>query len=177
MPDLTMAGAYGAMIAPDTLRIQRLLPGPVERIWSYLTDSALRRQWLAAGDMTLAPGEPFTLVWRNDELTDPPGTRPDGFGAEHSLDCRIVQADAPRVLTFSWGAQAEVEITLEPRGEEVLLTLTHRRLADRAQSLMVGAGWHAHLDILVAKASGKPARPFWESWVKLRREYEERVPA
>jgi uncharacterized protein YndB with AHSA1/START domain len=31
--------AYGEMIEPTTLKIQRLLPGPIERIWAYLTDS------------------------------------------------------------------------------------------------------------------------------------------
>ena len=28
--------AYGALIEPTTLRIQRLLPGPIERIWAEL---------------------------------------------------------------------------------------------------------------------------------------------
>ena len=64
--------AYGALIEPATLKIQRLLPGPIERIWAYLTDSELRRQWLAAGEMEMTVGTPFELVWRNNELTDPP---------------------------------------------------------------------------------------------------------
>ena len=58
---------------PSTLRIQRLLPGPIERVWAYLTESELRRKWLAAGEMEMKVGAPFELVWRNDELTDPPG--------------------------------------------------------------------------------------------------------
>ena len=40
--------AYGALIDPATLKIQRLLPGPIERVWAYLTQSELRGQWLAA---------------------------------------------------------------------------------------------------------------------------------
>ena len=43
----TKPGAYGELIEPTTLKIQRLLPGPVERIWAYLTDSELRRKWMA----------------------------------------------------------------------------------------------------------------------------------
>ena len=27
---------YGVLTAPDTLRIERLLPGPIERVWQYL---------------------------------------------------------------------------------------------------------------------------------------------
>jgi hypothetical protein len=64
--------------APDTIRIERLLPGPIERVWSYLTQSELRRRWLASGDMDLRPGASFTLTWRNDELTAALRPRPDG---------------------------------------------------------------------------------------------------
>ena len=47
------AGAYGELIEPTTLKIERLLPGPIERVWSYLTESDLRRQWLASGRMEM----------------------------------------------------------------------------------------------------------------------------
>ena len=47
MNQLAFIDAYGVLTEPTTLTIQRLLPGPVERIWSYLTDSELRRKWLA----------------------------------------------------------------------------------------------------------------------------------
>ena len=43
------ADAYGTLIEPATLKIERLLPGPIDRVWAYLTESELRRQWLAAG--------------------------------------------------------------------------------------------------------------------------------
>ena len=50
MNSTTRPDAYGELIEPTTLRIQRLLPGPIERIWAYLTDSELRSKWMAAGD-------------------------------------------------------------------------------------------------------------------------------
>src|SRR5690606_37157516 len=76
---------HGSLIEPATFRIERLLPGTIERAWSYLIDSDLRRRWLAGGEMDLKVGAPFELVWRNDELTNPPGARPDGFGEEHRM--------------------------------------------------------------------------------------------
>src|SRR6266702_3266314 len=79
MNGIATPNAYGSLIEPTTLKIQRLLPGPVERIWAYLTDSDLRRKWLAAGAMEMKLGAPFELTWRNDELSDPPGARPAGF--------------------------------------------------------------------------------------------------
>ncbi|MBW8859524.1 MAG: ATPase, partial [Caulobacter sp.] len=53
MSDLATLSAYGEVIEPLTLKIQRLLPGPVDRVWAYLTQSDLRRQWLAAGQMEM----------------------------------------------------------------------------------------------------------------------------
>src|SRR5207302_1439221 len=86
---------YGELTAPATLTIQRLLPGPIERVWAYLTESDLRRTWLAAGEMALQVGAPFELVWRNDDLTDPPGQRPPGVGAEHRMPSRILELEPP----------------------------------------------------------------------------------
>lgn len=167
---------YGRLTAPDTLVIERLLPGPVERIWSYLTDSDKRAKWLAAGEMPQTVGAEFTLTWRNDTLTTPPGARPDGFGAEHSATCRLLAVTPPHRLVYDWPGVGEVEIALAPEGTEVRLTLTHRRTPDRGMRVMVGAGWHAHLDILSARISGREPAPFWDRWRTLRADYDARLP-
>lgn len=175
MTELATLSAYGELIEPLTLKIQRLLPGPVDRVWAYLTESELRRQWLAAGQMEMKSGAPFELVWRNDELSDPPGARPDGFGAEHRLESRILALEPNRKLSIAWN-QGEVSFELEPAGDKVLLTVTHRRLPDRAQLLNVSAGWHAHLDVLATRIAGKPqTASFWDSWSRLKAEYEKRL--
>ena len=101
MTELATLDAYGVLTEPATLTIQRLLPGPIERVWSYLTQSDLRRQWLAAGEMEMVPGSSFELVWRNDELTNPPGTRPPGFGDEHRMESRITELDPPYRLAIT----------------------------------------------------------------------------
>lgn len=167
---------YGQLIEPATVKIERLLPGPIERVWAYLTESESRRRWLAAGEMKLEAGAPFELVWRNDELTDPPGDRPPNFGAEHRLQSRIIAVDPPRKLVFAWHGEGEVAMTLDPHGEETLLTIVHRRLPDRPNIVGVGAGWHAHLDLLADILAGRTPDPFWGDLVRLRAEYEERVP-
>ncbi|MBR0659377.1 SRPBCC family protein [Neoroseomonas oryzicola] len=168
---------HGVLTEPMTLEIQRLLPGPIERVWDYLTRSELRRQWLAAGAMELRVGAAFELVWRNDELNDPPSRRPDGFDAEHRLECRITELDPPRRLAFTWGSSDGVTFDLAPAGQKVRLTVTHRRLPDRGMLLKVSAGWHAHLDVLAARLSGTVPPPFWDGWSRLMQEYEQRIPA
>ena len=80
------------------------------------------------------------------------------------MTSRIVEADPPRKLVFTWGNSGDVSFGLEPKGERVLLTVIHRRLPDRKVMLMVGAGWHMHLDVLVARVSGVSTpspRPVW----------------
>lgn len=179
MNDVITLDARGVLTAPDTLTIRRRLPGPIERVWDYLTRSELRRRWLAAGDMDGTPGSSFELTWRNDELTDPPGKRPDGFAESHSMTSRIITFDPPHHLAFTWGAQqtGEVSFTLEPVGKEVLLTLVHRRLPEGEMRLNIQAGWHAHLDLLVADATGGPKAPHWDTWSRLRQDYAARPPA
>jgi uncharacterized protein YndB with AHSA1/START domain len=177
MDTRTTQNAYGTLIEPATLKIQRLLPGPIERIWAYLTDSDLRRKWLAAGAMQMKVGSPFELTWRNNELSDPPGVRPTGFPEEHSMHSRITELEPLRKLSIAWNNSGDVTFELEPKGEGVLLTVIHRRLPDRATMLKVSAGWHMHLDTLVARATGTAAAPFWEGWSRLQKEYDQRLPA
>jgi len=177
MTDASTLDLYSALTEPATLTIQRLLPGPIERVWAYLTESDLRRQWLAAGRMEMTVGAPFEFVWRNGELTDPPGERPPGYSAEHRMQSRITELDPPRKLSFAWEGSGDVSFELEPKGGEVLLTVVHRRLPDRRMKLGVGSGWHAHLDVLVARLTGAPLQPFWDQVNRLRKEYEQRLPA
>jgi len=171
-----VTSAFGELIEPTTLKIQRRLPGPIERVWAFLTDGELRRKWLAAGQMEMKAGTPFEFVWRNDELSGTPGKRPAGFAEEHRMQSRIVEIEAPHHIVFTWANSGNVTIDLEPKGNEVLLTLTHRRLPDRPTLLRVAAGWHSHLDMLVARASDKQLTDFWDNWLRLHAEYDKRVP-
>jgi len=177
MNERVTPGAYGELIEPTTLKIQRRLPGPIERVWAYITDGELRRKWLAAGQMEMKVGAQTEFVWRNDELTNPPGHRPAGYSAEHRMPTRILEVDPPRHIVFTFGNNGDVTIDLEPKGSEVLLTLVHRRLPDRPTLLRVAAGWHSHLDVLVARASGKEPAAFWDGMIGLLEDYDKRIPA
>lgn len=169
--------AYGVVSEDSTLTIRRVLPGPIDRVWAYLTQSDLRRKWLAAGEMQMKVGTPFTLTWRNDELSDPPSTRPDGFDEEHRLDSEITELDPPHRIGFTWGKTGGVTIDLAERGDKVLLTLTHHRISDRDALESIAPGWHAHLDTLVARAEGRAPEPFWQHWKSLKVEYQSRMAA
>ena len=166
--------SYGVLTEPSTLKIQRLLPGPIERVWAYLTESELRRQWLAAGQMELKAGAPFELVWRNDELSQPQGSRgPDAAPHEQRLQSRITELDPPRRLVIAWG-EGQAAFDLTPQGDEVLLTIIHQGLS-RDDRLGISAGWHQHLNVLAVRMDGRiPTASFWDGWARLRTEYEAR---
>lgn len=68
----------------------------------------------------------------------------------------MVPSFCPR---FEWERSDGVTITLEPRGQEVLLTLVHRCLPEDVL-LSVAAGWHAHLGVLAALVRRQEAAPF-----------------
>lgn len=168
--------AYGELIEPTVLKIERLLPGPVERVWSYITESDLRRQWMASGEMQLEAGAEVEFVWRNDELTDPPGHRPEDMNAENRMVCKVLAVDPPHRLFISWGVQSDVLFELTQKGDNTLLVVTHRRAPNREILLNVSAGWHAHIDVLEAKLAGRKPAPHWDTWVRLRTEYDQRLP-
>lgn len=177
MTDLATESAHGVLTGPSTLEIQRILPGPIERVWAWLTESDLRRKWLAAGEMALREGAEFELTWQNDDLTDPPGARPPGFSAQHSMKSRIIAVEPPRKLVFTFGTAGEVTFQLAPAGSRVRLSVIHRGLPDRATMLKVSAGWHMHLDVLAARANGTNPPPFWDGWSRLMGEYDRLLPA
>lgn len=167
----------GTLSDGHTLRMQRRLPGPIERVWSYLTDSDLRRQWLASGTMTLRPGASFELVWRNDELSNSAAERPEGFSTESRATCQLVEVEAPRRMRYIWPGVGEVSIDLEAVDGEVMLTLTHRQLVGDRLILNVCAGWHAHLVLLAAHLEGNEPPSLWSTWKRLRMDYEEQLCA
>lgn len=178
MTELMQIDGYATLIAPDTLEIKRLLPGPIERVWAYLTESDLRRQWLAAGDIEPQTGESFELVWRNDDLAGVrTGNRPYDMPKEHRMQSHVVAADPPRKLVIAWRDTGNVTFLLEPQGEAVLLTLIHGGFQARPVLLKHAAGWHAHLDVLEALAfEREPTQSFWDRWRGLVDDYESLIP-
>jgi uncharacterized protein YndB with AHSA1/START domain len=174
---------HGVVTEAGSVRFERLLPAPIERVWDYLTRSELRRKWFAEGDMDLRPGGAVTLIFRNSELSPGDEEVPEKYrkyeGFESTGD--IVRADPPRLLVFNWneesGPPTEVSWELEPEGENTRFVLTHRRLPSREFTVGVMGGWHLHLDVLEDVLAGRPARPFWARTEPLEAEYNSRLAA
>ncbi|MES2695866.1 MAG: SRPBCC domain-containing protein [Verrucomicrobiota bacterium] len=168
-------------IAPGEIRLERLLPGPIERVWAYLTEPEKRRKWLADGPMELRVGGKVELCFKHSDLAGSAGTEPpakyaqlkDGF--KHP--CRITRLEPPHLLAYSWGSEdpdpSEVTFELTPSGKkDVKLTIVHRRITDRGEKISTAAGWHAHVTTLIAELEGTPPQSFWPHHTALEARYD-----
>jgi uncharacterized protein YndB with AHSA1/START domain len=169
--------AHGISPEKGTLRIERLLPGPIERVWAYLTEPDKRAQWFAGGPMELREGGAMRLSFNHANLTPHEEATPEEYAGKAcggSAPGRVLRCEAPRLLAFTFGdgeTPSEVLIELAPRGSDVLLTLVHSRIADSDSLQGFGSGWHTHLGILVDKLNGRIPKPFWATHAALRKSY------
>lgn len=174
---------YAVVTGPETIRIERLLPGPIERVWSYLTDSNKRATWLAAGEMDLRVGGRVEHIFHNNDITandDPPPAKYASQAEEARMAGRIIAVDPPRLLSYTWaedsGEDSEVRFELTAIEDKVRLVVIHSRLGARNVMVGVSGGWHAHLDVLAARLNDRTPPGFWRSFNRLEAEYEERIP-
>jgi uncharacterized protein YndB with AHSA1/START domain len=171
---------YGRLTGPGAVRLERLLPGPIERVWAYLTESEKRAKWLAGGPMELKVGGNVRLEFRHSDLSGEK-TYPERFKrleSGHTIIGRVTRCEPPRLLAYTWGEGEASEVTFElsPRGSQVLLVLTHRRLATRKDIVSVSGGWHAHVGILEDALAEREPRPFWTTFLQVEAQYEARTP-
>jgi len=187
-PSAPDSADYAVVLAPGAVRLERTLPGPIERVWAYLTESDKRKQWLGSGEMELAVGGAVEHVFRNSELTRddaPPPAKHAAHAVESRMHGRITACEPPRILAYTWGevegehadAGSEVRFELTPVGTNVRLVVTHRRLASRDGMVGVSSGWHSHLTVLAARLAGRTPPGFWATYSRLEDEYEQRIPA
>jgi uncharacterized protein YndB with AHSA1/START domain len=170
----------GTIIDAHTVRFERRLPGPIERVWDHLTKPEYLATWLAAGEMDLRVGGRVELCFDVGEV-------PQRARAGAIIRGVVSRAEPPRLLACSWidastdlpaaegpVADSAVSFELEARGEQVLLVLTHRRLPT-AFLANCGAGWHTHLGILLARLRGEQPEPFLSVYRQLLPAYVEQV--
>jgi uncharacterized protein YndB with AHSA1/START domain len=179
--NLAKEAAYGVVVEPGTVRFERLVPGPVERVWAYLIEPEKRAQWLAFGEMEPRVGGTFELRFEHAKLSKhqaPPPERFKDIGTPVGRE-RVTRFEPFNALNFTWGGEAEgaseVTIELTAQGDQVLLVLTHRRLADRQAMADVAGGWHPLLAVLMERLNGREPAAFWSIFAETDGAYERRL--
>jgi uncharacterized protein YndB with AHSA1/START domain len=166
---------HGQFPAPGEIRIMRTLTGPIERIWTYLTDPEKRSRWFAGGPMELRPGGKVELHFQHKNLA-PDELPPEQYAKVHNegfkMPGTILRCDPPRVLSYTFDDNSDVTFELIPQDQNVLLILTHRSRGEDLPFLSgYASGWHSHLMILIALLEGTPPPPFWATHGRLKAEY------
>ena len=167
----------GKFITPAEVRLVRTLPGPIERVWAYLTDPEKRARWFAGGPMELRPGGKITFHVRHKILAPdetPPREQQESHDGGRTMNGAVTRCEPPRVLAFTFEHYGNSEATFEltPQGGNVRLVLTHRGTGgDLSYLVGFGSGWHVHLAHLVALLEGAPRPPFWPLHARLQGDY------
>ena len=154
----------------------------MEKIWAYLTDGEKRGEWFASGPLPSKVGETFELRFKHDDLSPNKAPPPEQFKEMNETGFRaterLLALEPMHRLAYTFGNDnpppSEVEFVLTPEGERVRLTLTHRKIPDRAYAVNVSGGWHSHLAILQYKAEGTVPPAFWDVWRQTEHSYEKR---
>jgi uncharacterized protein YndB with AHSA1/START domain len=159
-----------------TLRFERNLDHPIEKVWDALTNNARLKEWLADdGEIDLRPGGRVVLK-------------------DHVVDSTIVDLDPPNAIEYGWkgeyydGGTVRWELSSTPDGTR--LQLTHRMnvmsqeeaeaFKERMPGLPDGweplsstlAGWHTILDRFVAAVDGTPIPDDMDRWRELHEHYK-----
>ncbi|HEX7048501.1 MAG TPA: SRPBCC family protein [Gammaproteobacteria bacterium] len=171
---------HGVITEPGTIVFRRTLPGPIERVWAYLTESEKRGKWFAAGETELKAGGKVEFHFLHKILSHEP--TPERFKDMEngvSFEARVVECDPPRRLAYTWptsngGDNSEVTFELTPQDDRVLLVLTHRKL-DPDNMTGTAAGWQSHLGILEDVLNDQPPRGFWTTHAKAEADYKRMI--
>ncbi|MCD6075712.1 MAG: ATPase [Rhodospirillales bacterium] len=137
----------GKRFSETMVRFERVLPGPVDRVWRFLTETE-NLAWLGGGTIEPREGGAVDI-------------------AQGHIRGVVTQWRPPHVLAFTWNVMAPGEkhsafpesyVTweLKDEGSNVRLTLTHRPILEgfESQTMM---GWHTILDMLDAQLHGREA--------------------
>lgn len=146
----------------STVTLVRYLPGPIERVWAYLTEPKLLAKWFSEGSVSDSVGGDVRF--------------------EMGASGRITVFQPPHVFEYTWNeeeaacgpvVEALVRWELAEDGNRVRLTLTHSRLPEN-ELIAHGAGWHMFLERLQACANQREPQPIEARYAQLKAEYEKR---
>lgn len=174
--------AHGEVLDQQTVRFERLLPGPIERVWSYLVDADKRAKWLCGGETELKTGGHVDMLFQNSQLSGQQDIeRPEKYRdmpEKVTFSGTVTRCEPPHMLAHTWDYEdtaSEVCYELSEEGDQVRLVLTHSKLSGRDEMQSVCGGWHTHLDILIDVLNGVEPQPFWKVHTALETEYAERL--
>jgi len=131
------------------VRFERILPGPIERVWEFITKTDRLPEWFGNG--TIEPREGGAVSFMDGHVRGV-----------------VTHWQPPRRLTYTWNVfspgearsphpESYLTIELEPQGDRVRLVLTHLPVLERFEK-QNAMGWHTYLDLVEAALNGERGR-------------------
>ena len=162
-----------ASASGKTLRIERRLPGPIERVWAYIVEPEKRALWWVGGAWDLRVGGETTCLWDHTKLSDEP--TPEAWKSFDGMTSTgtISRYEPPRLLAYNGDmgmGEFEVIFELKPDGDDVIFSITQAPVDDAGKASFA-SGWHAYVDILEDRVRNVKPRPFWTNFDRLQGEY------
>jgi uncharacterized protein YndB with AHSA1/START domain len=132
------------------VRFERTVPGPIDRVWDFITSTERLPAWFGQGRIEPREGGTVTLM--------------DGH-----IRGVVTQWKPRHRLSYTWNVfspgesesaypESYLTIELETHGEEVQLALTHLPVLERFEK-QNAMGWHTFLDVLEAALRGEMPQP------------------
>lgn len=143
-----------------TMRFERQLSQPIERVWAALTEPEELNAWFYPFEGTLAAGETVVIPWEENG----------------GLSSKIVEFDPPKVFAWTWHKPGEPEsivrweLTPESSGTRFVLTHSLPVLGANEPTDTL-AGWQEHIDTLVDHLAGNTRAWSSETWRSLKDRY------
>jgi uncharacterized protein YndB with AHSA1/START domain len=173
----------GLIADEHSISFDCLLPGSIEVVWEYLTQSAPLATWLAKGQVEPQVNGAVRLHFEVGEA-------PVRSSAGAVIRGVVSRHEPPYMLTYSWidtsrdpqqnhslffgSVVTVVNFELEPQGRQVMLKLRHRRLPTELLS-KYAAGWHTHLGLLIARMRREDPEPLLPAFNRLLPRYEQQA--
>lgn len=144
------------------IRLERLLPAPIESIWECLTDTTQLAGWYGDGEIEPMVGGAVTIM----------GGHIRGV---------VTQWKPMRRVAYTWNVfnpnepesdypESYLTIDLKQEGGQVLLTLTHLPVLERFEK-QNAMGWHTFLDMLAATVRNEVVKPRRDYMVQNAKRY------
>lgn len=167
------------LVNKHTVKLERLIPHPIESVWQYFVDKDKLSHWLMPAYIDNEPGG---LI---EYISEPV---PEGVADGHELEpheCAIhgmiSEYEPPHVLEYSWNESSyasatQFRIELSEKDGKTHLILVHSHL-DPEFMAAVAAGWHIHIESVMALLRGEEKPDFMPRFNELLPEYKAMIAA
>jgi uncharacterized protein YndB with AHSA1/START domain len=134
-----------------TLRFERRIPHPQERVWQAITDPDELKEWFPAA-VIYEPrvGAPMQFDF-------------GGAAGQDVWPGEVVAWNPPRAFAFRWG-EDELRFELSPVDDGTLLVFTHSFEHQPGKAARDAAGWEACFEAFDALLQAAPRRPGDFDW-------------